>query len=63
MLLLILYPKMRILNQNLLKNVDRKKIGFCGRKQLGAELNSLSKRQVFGPVVQTPKGVKPIGYR
>ena len=27
------------------------------------ELNSLSKREVFGPVVQTPKGVKPVGYK
>ena len=28
-----------------------------------AELNSLNKRKVFGPVVRTPKGVKPIGYK
>ena len=28
-----------------------------------AELNSLMKRDVFGPVIQTPKGVKPIGYK
>ena len=28
-----------------------------------AELNSLSKREVFGPIVQTPKGVKPVGYK
>ena len=28
-----------------------------------AELNSLSKREVFGPVVQTSKGVKPVGYK
>ncbi|XP_058768131.1 uncharacterized protein LOC131641850 [Vicia villosa] len=27
-----------------------------------AELNSLYKRQVFGPVVRTPEGVKPVGY-
>ena len=27
------------------------------------ELNSLSKREVFGPIVQIPKGVKPVGYR
>ena len=27
------------------------------------ELNSLMKRDVFGPVVQTPKGVKPDGYK
>jgi hypothetical protein len=28
-----------------------------------AELNSLAKREVFGPVVHTPDGVKPIGYK
>ena len=28
-----------------------------------AKLNSLMKRDVFGPVVQTPKGVKPVGYK
>ena len=27
------------------------------------ELNSLMKRDVFGHVVQTPKGVKPVGYK
>ncbi|RVW93168.1 Retrovirus-related Pol polyprotein from transposon TNT 1-94 [Vitis vinifera] len=28
-----------------------------------AELNSLTKREVFGPVVQTPEDVKPVGYK
>ncbi|KAK9154068.1 hypothetical protein Sjap_001548 [Stephania japonica] len=28
-----------------------------------AELNSLRKREVFGPIVQTPDGVKPVGYK
>ena len=27
------------------------------------ELNSLNKRKVFGPIVPTPKDVKPVGYR
>ena len=27
-----------------------------------AELNSLMKRDVFGLIVQTPKGVKSVGY-
>ena len=27
------------------------------------ELNSLEKRSVFGPVVQTPPNVKPVGYK
>ncbi|GJY33133.1 hypothetical protein Tco_0417602 [Tanacetum coccineum] len=28
-----------------------------------AELNSLNKRKVFGPIVTTPRDVKPVGYR
>ncbi|GJW57401.1 retrovirus-related pol polyprotein from transposon TNT 1-94 [Tanacetum coccineum] len=28
-----------------------------------AELKSLEKCEVFGPVVRTPKGVKPVGYK
>ena len=27
------------------------------------ELNSLAKREVLGPIVQTPKGVTPVGYK
>jgi len=27
-----------------------------------AELDSFAKRKVFGPVIRTPEGVKPIGY-
>ena len=27
------------------------------------KLNSLMRREVFGPVVQTPIGVKPVGYK
>ena len=27
------------------------------------KLNSLTKREVFGPVVQTPENVKPVGYK
>jgi Reverse transcriptase (RNA-dependent DNA polymerase)/GAG-pre-integrase domain/Integrase core domain len=33
------------------------------REAIQAELKSLEKREVFGPVVQTPKGVKPVGYK
>ena len=33
------------------------------KEAIQAELNSLSKREVFGPVVQTPKGVMPVGYK
>ncbi|KAF7137709.1 hypothetical protein RHSIM_Rhsim07G0041900 [Rhododendron simsii] len=28
-----------------------------------AELNSLAKREVFGPVVETPEGIQPVGYK
>jgi hypothetical protein len=32
------------------------------KEAIQAKLNSLAKREVFGPVVQTPEGVSPIGY-
>ncbi|CAA7040495.1 unnamed protein product [Microthlaspi erraticum] len=30
---------------------------------IDAEFNSLGKREVFGPVVRTPEGVKPVGHK
>jgi hypothetical protein len=33
------------------------------KEAIQAELNSLLKREVFGPIVQTLKGVMPIGYK
>uniref|UniRef100_A0A2N9I6F2 GAG-pre-integrase domain-containing protein n=1 Tax=Fagus sylvatica TaxID=28930 RepID=A0A2N9I6F2_FAGSY len=33
------------------------------KEAIQAELNSLLKREVFGPIVQTPKGVMPVGYK
>ena len=33
------------------------------KEAIQAELNSLTKREVFGPVVYTPKGVKPMGFK
>ena len=33
------------------------------QEEIQSELNSLAKREVFGPVVQTPCDVKPIGYK
>jgi len=33
------------------------------KEAIQAELDSLAKRKVFGPIVRTPEGVKPIGYR
>ena len=33
------------------------------KEAIEAELKSLAKREVFGPVVRTPKGVKPVGHK
>ncbi|RVW14192.1 Copia protein [Vitis vinifera] len=33
------------------------------KEAIQVELNSLTKREVFGPVVQTPEDVKPVGYK
>ncbi|KAL0541611.1 hypothetical protein IC582_021664 [Cucumis melo] len=33
------------------------------KEVIQAELNSLTKHEVFGPVVYTPKGVKPVGFK
>jgi len=53
---------MRILSPNLSKNVNAEMIGQNEKKQ-SKQLNSLAKREVFGSVVQIPKGVKPVGYK
>lgn len=50
----------RIMNQHLLKIVEKLKIDRNWKDANEAYLNSLYKRQVFGPVVQTPHGVEPI---
>ncbi|KAL0399824.1 UNVERIFIED_CONTAM: Retrovirus-related Pol polyprotein from transposon TNT 1-94 [Sesamum radiatum] len=33
------------------------------KKAIQDELDSLNKREVFGPITPTPKGVKPVGYK
>ena len=33
------------------------------QEAIQSELNSLAKREVFGPITQTPNGVKPVGYK
>ncbi|KAL0324092.1 UNVERIFIED_CONTAM: hypothetical protein Scaly_2376300 [Sesamum calycinum] len=33
------------------------------KKAIQDELDSLNKREVFGPIIPTPKGVKPVGYK
>ena len=53
---------MKSLCQNLLENVDKEKIGQW-QDAIQAELDSLKKRQVFGPVTLTPDNVKPVGYK
>ena len=53
------------------ENPEPQNVGECRNRNDGpkwkeamqAELNSLMKRDIFGPVVQTPKGVKPVGYK
>ena len=52
------------------ENHEPKSIEECQRRQdwpkwkdaIQPELSSLAKREVFGPIVQTPEGVKPVGY-
>ena len=41
----------------------QRKDRFLSKEEIEVELNSLSKRQVFGPVVQTQEGVKPVRYK
>ena len=45
------------------KNVEIEMIFQNGKKLCRQKLNSLMKREVFGPVVQTPKGIKPVRYK
>ena len=33
------------------------------QEAIQSELNSLAKREVFGPITQTPNGVKTVGYK
>ena len=33
------------------------------KEVIKTELRSLAKREVFGPVVQTPTNIQPVGYR
>ena len=33
------------------------------KEAIHAELNSLTKREVFKPVIQTPEDVKSVGYK
>ena len=33
------------------------------QESIQSELNSLAKREVFRPIVQTPNGIEPVGYK
>ncbi len=33
------------------------------QEEIQFELNSLAKREIFGPITQTPNGVKPVGFK
>jgi hypothetical protein len=33
------------------------------KRCLKAELDSLEKRNIFGPVIITPKNINPVGYK
>ena len=53
------------------EDLEPKSVEDCRRRNdwpkwkdaIQAELNYLAKREVFGSVVQTPEGVKPVGYK
>lgn len=58
-----------IINEN--EDHEPKSFGECKNRHdwikwkdaIQVELDSLNKRNVFGPIVLTPEGVKPVGYR
>ena len=33
------------------------------KETIQVELKSLMKRKVFSPIIETPKGIKPVGYK
>ena len=53
------------------EDLEPKSVEECRRRNdwpkwkdaIQVELNCLAKREVFRPVVQTPEGVKPVGYK
>ena len=46
-----------------IKECSRREDWSKWKEAITAELDSLGKHEVFGPVVRTPNGVKPIGYK
>jgi hypothetical protein len=45
------------------KECRRRNDWLMWKEAIQAKLNLLAKREVFGPVIQTPKGVLPVGYK
>ena len=54
---------MKIPNHKMWMNVDIEMIGQQWKKVMQVKLNLLTRREVFGPIVETPKGVKPVGFK
>ena len=60
---------LEVLNDNM--DHEPMSIGQCRQRDdwpkwkeaIEADLKSLKKRKVFGPIVRTPKGVKPVGHK
>ena len=60
---------LNIVNDN--EDLEPKSVEECRQRDdwpkwkdvIEAKLNSLSKHEVFGPIVLTPDGVKPVGYK
>ena len=53
---------MKIRNHKMWKNVDIEMISQNGKKNIG-RVKLITKREVFGPIVQTPEEVKLVGYK
>ena len=54
---------MKFKNHKLWMNVEKKNDWPKWKKTIQTKLNSLAKREIFGPVVQTLGNIKPVGYK
>ena len=54
---------MKIPNHKMWMDVDIEMIGQHWKEVMQVKLNLLTRREVFGPIVETPKGVKPVGFK
>ncbi|CAH9105734.1 unnamed protein product, partial [Cuscuta epithymum] len=70
-LMLMIYFSYAIATNIMNEHNDNEPIDECRRRNdwpkwneaIQVELKSLEKRNVFGPIVHTPKGVKPVGFK